>query len=110
METTNKLLNDIATRLDESTQKNWDRGDVDDWAKFGRKMWNTIDSITPILKTLATTPCNQSEPKTTDKKEQKVIMTDKQFVVNELIDKGWRVASVTPPSPTCGEFCFLLER
>ena len=109
METTNKLLNDIATRLDESTQKNWDRGDVDDWAKFGRKMWNTIDSVTPILKTLATTPCNQSTPVSTDK-EQKIIMTDKQYVINELIDKGWKVISVTPPSPTCGEFCFLLEK
>jgi hypothetical protein len=108
METNNKLLIDIANKLNDSTKKTWDAGDVSQWAKFGRQMWNTIDAVTPMIRTLA--GANTTEQPKASKKEQKVVMTDKQFVINELIDKGWLVISVTPPSPNSGEFCFLLER
>ena len=49
--------------------------------------------------------------------EQKVIITDSQFDVQNLIDKGWRVTSVTAQHVSAGQtyqvlgkFCFILER
>lgn len=107
-ETNKQIIQDVANQLNNSITTNWNSGDLEQWSNHAKRMKNTIIAVVPILKTLA--GAKPSETKTTDKKEQKVIMTDKQYVINELIDKGWKVISVTPPSPTCGEFCFLLER
>lgn len=113
MDTNNQILHDIATRLEQSTKTNWERGDVEQWANHGRTMKSTINTVIPILKTLAKTPTPTSEPVEPLAKEQKVmfITYHSQGEVNREIDKGWRVKSVTPCSTnTSGEYCFLLER
>lgn len=46
-------------------------------------------------------------------KEQKVLITDSQFDVNDFIGRGWTVVSVTAQhvaSGGGGKFCFVLER
>ena len=40
--------------------------------------------------------------------EQTVLITTSQYEVNEMIDKGWRVTSVTANHHN-GKFCFILE-
>lgn len=49
--------------------------------------------------------------------EQKVIITDSQYDVQSLIDKGWKVTSVTAQYVATGhnytergKFCFILEK
>lgn len=56
-------------------------------------------------------------------KDQKVIITDQQAEINDLIDRGWKVVSVTAssiaivnqpvpyttPDIAHGKFCFVLE-
>jgi hypothetical protein len=49
--------------------------------------------------------------------EQRVIITDSQYDVQSLIDKGWKVTSVTAQYVTTahsyterGKFCFILEK
>jgi hypothetical protein len=51
------------------------------------------------------------------KMEQRVIITDSQYDVQSLIDKGWKVTSVTAQYVTTahsyterGKFCFILEK
>jgi hypothetical protein len=116
METNKQLLIDIANKLNDSTKKNWDTGDVSQWAKFGRKMWNTIDAVTPMIRTIAGAKITETNENPT-KKEQKIVISHLQHEINELIDKGWTVVSITPQhvstasSATAkGEFCFLLEK
>lgn len=111
MKTTKQILLDIANRLDESVSTSWSSGDLSQWVDHAKRMKSSIASVTPILKTIANGKEVESTttPTKSCKKEQKVIMTDKQFVINELIDKGWTVVSVTPPN-TDKEFCFVLER
>jgi hypothetical protein len=41
--------------------------------------------------------------------EQKVLITPGQFAVNEMIEKGWKVTSVTA-NHYSGQFCFILEK
>jgi hypothetical protein len=50
-------------------------------------------------------------------KEQKVIITDSQYDVNNLIKEDWKVISVTASHiatgssfTSHGKFCFVLER
>lgn len=45
--------------------------------------------------------------------EQKVIITDSQYDVQNFLDKGWKVVSVTAQhvsTTNYGKFCFILER
>jgi hypothetical protein len=45
--------------------------------------------------------------------EQKVIMTKSQADINDWLEKGWKVISVTPQhvgTNTSGCFCFVIER
>jgi hypothetical protein len=45
--------------------------------------------------------------------EQKVIMTKSQSDINEWLERGWRVKSVTAQhvgTNTSGCFCFVIER
>jgi hypothetical protein len=41
--------------------------------------------------------------------EQKALITTSQYDVNEMIDKGWKVTSVTANHHN-GKFCFILEK
>jgi hypothetical protein len=41
--------------------------------------------------------------------EQKVLITTSQYDVNGMIDKGWKVTSVTANHDN-GKFCFILEK
>ena len=109
-ETNKQIIQDVANQLNNSITTNWNSGDLEQWSNHAKRMKNTIIAVVPILKTLANAKTDTKPQTSTGKKEQQVVMTDKQYVINELIDKGWKVISVTPPSPTCGEFCFLLEK
>lgn len=40
---------------------------------------------------------------------QTVLITTSQYDVNEMIDKGWKVTSVTANHHN-GKFCFILEK
>lgn len=49
--------------------------------------------------------------------EQKVIITDSQYDINNELEKGWKVVSVTAQYVVTGssfdvrgKFCFVLER
>jgi hypothetical protein len=51
--------------------------------------------------------------------EQKVIITDAQYTIQEYLDKGWRIVSVTAQHVSIGggnslinngKFCFVLEK
>lgn len=45
------------------------------------------------------------------KKEQKVIIADNSWDVNQYLDKGWYVVSVTAAHLTSFKyFCFVIER
>ncbi len=41
--------------------------------------------------------------------EQRVLIKSNQYDINEMIDKGWRVTSVTA-NHFNGYFCFVLEK
>ena len=56
-------------------------------------------------------------------KEQKVIITDSAYDINEYLNKGWKVVSVTSQHVACdngasthidtkmyGNFCFVIEK
>lgn len=51
--TQKQILRDIANSLDKSTTTSWDRGDLEDWTTYARKMKNVIKTITLILNTIA---------------------------------------------------------
>lgn len=56
MSNTNKeILTNIANTLDQATTVGWSRGDFEDWAKWARRMRDTINSVTPNLRTIANT-------------------------------------------------------
>jgi hypothetical protein len=40
---------------------------------------------------------------------QQVLIASNHYEVNKMIEKGWRVTSVTANDNT-GQFCFILER
>ena len=42
-------------------------------------------------------------------KEQRVIITSLDFQVNDLLQKGWVIVSITAAHDG-GKFCFILER
>lgn len=44
-------------------------------------------------------------------KEQKVVITDSAYDINNYLDKGWEVISVTASYvPTFKYFCFVLQK
>lgn len=51
--TQKQIIRDIANTLDKSTITTWDRGDLEDWTTYGRRMKNVIKTTTPILNTIA---------------------------------------------------------
>lgn len=54
MEKTEKqILKDIVNRLDEVSYVNLYPGNFDQWANWARKMKETIQSVTPIINTIA---------------------------------------------------------
>ena len=54
MEKTRKqILNDIADRLNEVSNVNLYPGSFDQWTNWARKMKETIQSVTPIINTIA---------------------------------------------------------
>lgn len=54
MEKTEKLiLKDIVNRLDEVSNVNLYPGNFDQWTNWARKMKETIQSVTPIINTIA---------------------------------------------------------
>ena len=54
MEKTQKqILNDIADKLNEVSNVNLYPGSFDQWTNWARKMKDTIQSVTPIIKTIS---------------------------------------------------------
>jgi hypothetical protein len=51
--TERKILRDIADRLEISTMTSWERGDLDLFKTWAVKMRETINTITPILRTIS---------------------------------------------------------
>lgn len=43
------VIRELVKSLRDSSEKNWNYGDVEQWAKFGRRMMNTIDTVVPVL-------------------------------------------------------------
>ena len=41
--------------------------------------------------------------------EQKVVISSSQFDINDLLDKGWKIVSITAQYGI-SNLCFLLER
>jgi len=55
MENTQKqIIKNIVDSLNESTRTSWTSGNLDQWTTYGRRMKDTIQSVTPILSTIST--------------------------------------------------------
>ncbi len=46
------ILNKIILNLENSTEKDWKYGDIDDWNKYAKQMKASIDNSITILSTL----------------------------------------------------------
>lgn len=57
--TERKILKDIADRLDSSTLTSWDRGDLEAFKIWSIKMRETINTITPIIRTISNSEIEQ---------------------------------------------------
>ncbi len=59
------ILQNLRNLLQECTRKNWSRGDVEDWAKYGRNMETTILNSVSIMDAMLNEPTENEteEPK-----------------------------------------------
>jgi hypothetical protein len=55
-QTEKQILLDVVTRLATSTVTTWTTGNLDSWANHAKRMHTTIDSVVPIIKTIANAP------------------------------------------------------
>ena len=51
--TQKQILKDISNRLDSSTKTPWSTGDFELWTKYANRMKTTIETVSPILITIA---------------------------------------------------------
>jgi len=60
------VLQSLKNSLVEATRKNWSRGDVEDWAKYGRNMETTILNSVSIMDAMLNEPTEveKDEPET----------------------------------------------
>ena len=54
------VLKELTKSLVESTETSWDYGDVEQWAKFARRMRDVIETVTPVMEKL-TSDINKDE-------------------------------------------------
>jgi hypothetical protein len=56
LKTEKQILLDVVSSLHSSTFTTWSTGTLDDWIIYAKKMRITIDSVVPIIRTIANYP------------------------------------------------------
>ena len=60
MNTEKEILKNVSNQLEASTKTSWTSADFDAWVTFGKRMRNVIETVVPILRTIAN---SKDEPK-----------------------------------------------
>ncbi len=78
----------VVNNLRQSTIKDWERGDIDDWAVYGKIMRSTIDSSITMLNGLTSLPTENTDPIKIDNQltdeEISTILVDMKHILKNI--------------------------